>query len=908
MSDWTPLLLFGTCMWFKLVLSSRIYSTWLTTDNVVQLSAFATVALLLGPLCLLPAVPRLVCVLGANLAISLMLLADTIYFRRFLDIITVADLSGAHQLLMAYVIAAIVQLLQIGDALYFVDIALGLLLAPFYWWLYRFRSSHGFTTRIRIAVVVLVLGGGASVPAARLAVETIATANGNLFRSRLVGTIGLVPYHTFDVFTHVTHLVPEPEEPSIDQMRQFIDRHRQHGKSEVFGLGKGRNVILIQAESLLAFPIGLVIDGQPVAPNLSAFAAESIGFKNFFDQTHSGGTSDGEFTALNSLHPLPEGAVPYRFQYNHFVALPQILSDLGYATLSACAAAGLSYDMNLMHPTYGFHTSFFEPDFEDRERFYWIADRPFFSQMLSRLTEQRTPFFAFLVTSSNHSPYAEPAKRGGLRVPPALQGTDLGDYLGSVHYFDQAFGELIEGLRQRGLLDTSVIALYGDHTGLWEVPKELPALLRFPTGSQYDERLALTRLPFLIRLPQGQAASRRDAASGHLDIAPTILGLVGVDDGERLMLGRDLMREGKAMVAFRDGSFADDHVLFINSPVAREIGCFDRASGRSLNCKTLETQRREALDRLTFSDSVLRRDLVPVLTRSKPVLTLRDLMPPKPLSAELGLDHVVFLGIDMYAHPPSGATFSVPGGRIPIGVEFSPDFASSVTAGQTDGVTFELWTGGKRVYGRHVMPGEHLNVALELPLAQDDHAEVTFVTTVGPRGRAEFDRAVWKNVRFFVGEKPHLPRNLGTKNPPIRLVDLASPMAFSAELGLASVRVVGADLEMQPPGGATFSVCTSHRALQVVFSPAYKTGPSTEPTSEATFQVWNGSTRLFEKRIHAGEKSSPIAIDVPEAASADHVAISLVIPTIVGPQQQDNLAVWQDVRLVLAGPKAECLR
>ena len=33
-------------------------------------------------------------------------------------------------------------------------------------------------------------------------------------------------------------------------------------------------------------------------------------------------------------------------------------------------------------------------------------------------------------------------------------------------YFDDQFGKFIDGLRERGLLDSSVIAVYGDHTAI----------------------------------------------------------------------------------------------------------------------------------------------------------------------------------------------------------------------------------------------------------------------------------------------------------------------------------------------------------------------------------------------------------------------------------------------------------
>ena len=49
--------------------------------------------------------------------------------------------------------------------------------------------------------------------------------------------------------------------------------------------------------------------GQPVAPALTALAGESLQFTRVIDQTHRGTTADGEWLALQSLHPLAMAGV-----------------------------------------------------------------------------------------------------------------------------------------------------------------------------------------------------------------------------------------------------------------------------------------------------------------------------------------------------------------------------------------------------------------------------------------------------------------------------------------------------------------------------------------------------------------------------------------------------------------------
>ena len=772
--DWAPVFALSACLWLKLVYASTgpygdvtaQMDARVNEDSVVHTAALATTALLVGPLCLMRRVPRLFFVLAVSLAISVILLADTLYARRFGDIITVAAASGSDQLQQRETIAGAISLLRPRDFRYFLDIGVALLSMPFYLAASRHRFEESRRARTRVATSFLTLGLLASVPVGRLVWDATARTNGDMFRGELVSIIGVLPYHAFDVLTQFRHAAPRADEPSVAQVRQYLDRHRQTAQG-LFGIARGKNLILIQAESLNAFPIGLTVGGQAVAPNLSAFAEESLNFKEFFDQTYGGGTSDGEFTALTSLHPLPEGAVPYRIPYNHFRGLPQILSEAGYATLSASTDWAGSYLKRVMHPSYGFQISFFEKDFDDRERFLWITDRELFRQMLPRLEAQKSPFMAFLITSSNHDPYSIPAKQGPLRLTPDLEHTTLGDYLKAVSYFDQEFGAFLGELRARGLLETSVIVLYGDHTGMFDFPAELPALLGFRVDSGYDWQRALTRLALLMRLPQAQAAGIQGGPSGHLDIAPTVLSLLGVDDDDRVMLGRDLTSPGEAMVVFRDGGFVTDRHLFINRPFTRRVSCYETSSAKGIDCAQLASERAEALEHLRVSDSILRNDLVRDLVRSKPRLTFRDLPAPEAVSSEFGLGTIRIDGPDMYVQASSGATFTVTRRENPLGVMFTPDFVPDAGTNPTDGVTFEVRAGNQRLYQRHVMPAENLDpVVVDLPPMQNSaDARISFVTTPGPRGDSAWDFALWRSVQFLVGDRAQAraPSSLATR-------------------------------------------------------------------------------------------------------------------------------------------------
>lgn len=122
-------------------------------------------------------------------------------------------------------------------------------------------------------------------------------------------------------------------------------------------------------------------------------------------------------------------------------------------------------------------------------------------------------------------------------------------------------------------------------------------------------------VPLLIRLPQAEAAGVRTASGGHLDIAPTVLSLLGVRHRGSVMLGHDLTHGRHSLVAFRDGSLTDGTIWYVHRGSGAEGVCYEVATGRAVGCGAVEHARREVRERLKVSDLIVRGDLIPILSR-----------------------------------------------------------------------------------------------------------------------------------------------------------------------------------------------------------------------------------------------------------------------------------------------------
>jgi phosphoglycerol transferase MdoB-like AlkP superfamily enzyme len=244
---------------------------------------------------------------------------------------------------------------------------------------------------------------------------------------------------------------------------------------------------------------------------------------------------------------------------------------------------------------------------------------------------------AFMLSSSNHHPYPLPKKYRELNLGD-LEGTLLGDYLHSVHYFDRAFGEFLDKLREVGVLEKSVIVVYGDHHGFLGDPPELARLLGF--SPQNNFRVVQTRkhVPLIIRLPHGAKAGVRSTPGGHLDIAPTLFSLLGIVNDGKVMLGSDLTQSRDSPVVFRDGSFTDGKHYFMKRFGAVSGGnCFNIQTGALTSCEPVRTLREAAMQRLEISDLIIRGDLIPALTHRRTIAhateqSANDGLPPRPSS------------------------------------------------------------------------------------------------------------------------------------------------------------------------------------------------------------------------------------------------------------------------------------
>jgi uncharacterized protein len=141
--------------------------------------------------------------------------------------------------------------------------------------------------------------------------------------------------------------------------------------------------------------------------------------------------------------------------------------------------------------------------------------------------ERRTPFFALLFYDSPHKltfpddyPLAfQPSATdvNYLRLDNETNATPLHNrYRNSVHYVDGLVGRVLTGMKQRGLLEDSVIVVTGDHG------QEFNDNRRNYWGHNSNFTKYQTGVPLILYSPMLRPAVHRHRTT-HFDVVPTLL-------------------------------------------------------------------------------------------------------------------------------------------------------------------------------------------------------------------------------------------------------------------------------------------------------------------------------------------------------------------------------------------------
>ena len=444
---------------------------------------------------------------------------------------------------------------------------------------------------------------------------------------------GIYAYQINDFFTSL--------EPKIFQLNgydlarnnfnDYFKNQEVSSQNKYTDIFKGKNVLAIHAESIQTFLLDLKVGGKEVTPNLKKFSQEGLYFSNFYAQESVGTSSDSEFTYSTSLLPSTSGTVFVNYADRKFISIQKLLSQQGYYTFSMHGNNADFWNRDVMHKNLGYNI-FYDASGYNIDEFVGLglSDKSFFRQSIEKIKAidaKNQKYYGTLIMLTNHTPFTSLSDNGladfdltyeinGI-TDNHLEDTKIGHYLESAHYADQAIGEFISALDKEGLLENTVIVIYGDHDAkLGKNSYELLYNYDAETGKLKDKDsenyinidqnwIDLNRkVPFIVWSKDMVAKEEVSEAMGMIDVLPTLGNMLGIKN--KYQLGHDIFSTSNNIVVFPKGNWLTNKIYF--DAQREEYYQIDHST--SISLEEIEKNNQYANEIIRLSNDIIKYNLL----------------------------------------------------------------------------------------------------------------------------------------------------------------------------------------------------------------------------------------------------------------------------------------------------------
>ena len=270
------------------------------------------------------------------------------------------------------------------------------------------------------------------------------------------------------------------------------------------------NVVLISVESLSAEYSGTYGRKDTLTPQLDALSKDSLLFTDLY--ANGTRTVRGLEALALSVPPTPGESIVKREHNEGLFSLASVFNAKGYQSMFLYGGYGAFDNMNQFFGSNGYavHDREEIPKADIHHANIWgVADEDLYTMSMRGFDQAHAagkPFFAHVMTTSNHRPYTFPANRG-----PWPQGKRES----AVAYTDWAIGDFLRRARTHPWFANTVFVITADHCASSGGLASLP-VFRY-------------RIPLWVYAPGNIAPGRFDQMISQIDIGPTLLGLLGMD-------------------------------------------------------------------------------------------------------------------------------------------------------------------------------------------------------------------------------------------------------------------------------------------------------------------------------------------------------------------------------------------
>ena len=487
---------------------------------------------------------QIVFLIGYNALYSAMLIVDLWYYRVNRDVYGLKNIlyPGTFNVMKGSLIN-----FNIIDVVFIIDIVLVVL------WIAikkvnnnEERSKRKFSFTFRYSIIVILLS--------YVALDIIGLGEwcdkitkSGWYYEMTANAPGPMGYHIVEAGKTLGKKVKASSERNDEAINKWISNNNENLEdNEYSGILKGKNVIFLQIESLENFVINKTANGQEITPFLNKLTKEGLYFSNFYEQNNAGNSIDCDFLVNTSVFPLGDEITALNYGVNTYSnSLPKILESEGYTTISTHAEEPGEFNWSEIHRnSFDSETLWSIRDYKYEETVgYGLSDKSFLRQIAEKVENEDKPFFIQAPTLSSHGPFNIDKKYRELNLPKEIDENYLGGYFESVHYTDKQIEMFFNMLQEEGLLDNTVVVIYGDHTGVHKYYNDSIQELSYE-GDWWKE--VDHKIPLII-YSKDMPNKEITAHGGQVDLIPTVSYLLGVDKEKYIntSMGRNLVNTNR---------------------------------------------------------------------------------------------------------------------------------------------------------------------------------------------------------------------------------------------------------------------------------------------------------------------------------------------------------------------------
>ena len=513
-------------------------------DIVTIRNSIIYIISLFGILAIMPRKAKNIVGLIINILISLLLFVDNLYYIYSSNVLSVLQISNVQY--GEEIISTLPMLLKPYQILYFLDILIiFILISTKNIKLKESEKAKKLKTvaKTMISIFSIFIFIYISIDGSNKALEDMYNRDTQIKKSTIFG------YHISDLSNAINNS-KKIKYKTKDEMKKEYDLlkeeyNEEYGASylDIAGTMQGKNVIILQLESMQEFVLNKTINGKEITPNINKFINENIRLSNMYMQSYST-TADSEFSTLTSLYPVENGMAYSKYYKNSYDDIFKLFKKEGYTTSYMHGNYGYFWNRANVYKNMNVDHIELKDSFTDTSEdiMGYLSDELLYKQAVKKLQKKKKPFITYIVSASSHTGFTLDGLQDRSKVNIDVgkyKDTFFGNYLESVNYADYAFGIFIDELKEADLYNDSIIILYGDHNGLDMYNSEMiETLNEIKNYTDTDIKLNYIRVLAGMKIP-GVEKLKIDKPVSKLDIKPTLAYLFNLDDG--ISLGTNML-------------------------------------------------------------------------------------------------------------------------------------------------------------------------------------------------------------------------------------------------------------------------------------------------------------------------------------------------------------------------------